>query len=110
MGIGEITQNEQFYLFPQYFLCYLKILYPFTTQSRLSTPLEKKALENIVGKEENAGYQHFLLSPTMFSTLPKPNFNSLLTFILSSANALNLDWSKILSFDKELNLYFTSQF
>ena len=26
----------------------------------------------------------------MFSTLPKPNFNSSYTFILSSANALNL--------------------
>ena len=25
--------------------------------------LEEKAFENIVGKEENAGYQHFLLFP-----------------------------------------------
>ena len=25
------------------------------------------SIENIVGKEENAGYQHFLLFPTMFS-------------------------------------------
>ena len=26
-----------------------------------------KSLENIVGEEENVGYQHFLLFPTMFS-------------------------------------------
>ena len=30
-----------------------------------------KAFENTVGKEENAGNQHFLLFPTMFSTLSK---------------------------------------
>ena len=28
--------------------------------------LEKKAFENIVGKEENAGNQHFLLFPQCF--------------------------------------------
>ena len=27
-------------------------------------------VENIVGKGENAGYQHFLLFPTMFFTRP----------------------------------------
>ena len=41
--------------------------------------------------------------PVMFSTLPKTNFNFSLPFILSSANAFNLDQSKILSFGKELN-------
>ena len=40
--------------------------------------------------------------PTMFSTLPKINFNFLVPFILSSANAFNLDNSIILSFGKEL--------
>ena len=40
----------------------------------------------------------------MLSSLPKTNFNSLVTFILSSANALSLDQSKILSFGKELNV------
>ena len=29
-------------------------------------PLEKKGFENTVGKEENAGYQHFLLFPQCF--------------------------------------------
>ena len=38
----------------------------------------------------------------MFSSLPKTNFNSLVTFIMLSANAFNLDQSKILSFAKEL--------
>ena len=67
----------------------------FTTQSRLSTTLRKMPLENVVEKGENACY-HFLLSPTMFSTIPKPNFKGAFTFILSSANASNLDQSKIL--------------
>ena len=30
-----------------------------------------KPLKNIVGKRKNAGNQHFLLFPTMFSTLSK---------------------------------------
>ena len=38
----------------------------------------------------------------MFSTLSKINFNLSFTFILSSANAFNLDQSKILSFGKGL--------
>ena len=33
--------------------------------------LNKKAVENIVGKGENAGNQHFLLFPRAFSTLAK---------------------------------------
>ena len=57
--------------------------------------LYKKYLENIVGKGENAGNQHFLLFPTMFSTLSPKKFNFSVTFILLSANAFNLDRSKI---------------
>ena len=37
--------------------------------------LGKKAFENIAGKRENAGNQHFLFFPKMFSTLPKTNLN-----------------------------------
>ena len=40
----------------------------------------------------------------MFSSLPETNFNSIVTFILSSANALNLDLSKILPFGTELTM------
>ena len=67
---------------------------------------KKKAFENLVGKGENAGNQHFLLFPKMFTSLQKANldFFFLFTFILSSANALNLDQYKILSFGKELNV------
>ena len=41
----------------------------------------------------------------MFSTLPKTNVNFSFTFILSSANAFNLDQSKILSFGKEFKKF-----
>ena len=64
--------------------------------------LEKKTFENIVGKGENAGNQHFLFFPLMFFICPKTNFYFSVTFILLSANAFNLDQSKNLSFDKEL--------
>ena len=43
----------------------------FTTQSRLFTTLKKKAFESIVGKGENAGYQHFLLFPQCFLPFQK---------------------------------------
>ena len=42
-----------------------------TTQSRLLMTLKKKAFENIVGKEENGGNQHFLLFPQRFLSVPK---------------------------------------
>ena len=45
--------------------------------------------------------QHFLLFPQWFLPFPKQKFS--VTFILSPANAFNLDQSKILSFGKELN-------
>ena len=35
------------------------------------TTLEKRPFENMVGKGEYAGYQHFLLSPKYFSILSK---------------------------------------
>ena len=56
-----------------------------------------KAFENIVGKGENV----FSPFPTMFSTIKDINhhFNY---FQLLSANAFNLDQSKILSFGKRL--------
>ena len=41
---------------------------------------------------------------TVFSTLPKTNFNFSVIFILSSAIALKLDQSRNLSFGKELNM------
>ena len=38
----------------------------FTAQSQHLTTQTKKPFENIVGKGENAGYQHFLLFPQCF--------------------------------------------
>ena len=38
----------------------------FTTQSPLLTTLKKMALENTMGKGENAGNLHFLLFPQCF--------------------------------------------
>ena len=75
------------------------------TQSKLLTTLLKKnPFENIVRKGENTGNQHFLLFPQCFLPFPKENCKFSVTFIfLSSANAFNLDESKILSFGKELN-------
>ena len=64
---------------------------------------KRRAFENIVGKGENAGYQHFLFFPQcLFSVCPKSKFNFSFQFILSSANAFNLNQSKIFSFGKEL--------
>ena len=75
----------------------------FTTESRLLTTLKKKALENTVGIEENAGNQHFLLFPTVFSSLPQREIVILARFNLSSANALNLVMSKILLLGEGIN-------
>ena len=55
-----------------------------------------------MGKGENAGNQHFLLFPKCF--LPFSNQISISQSHLSSANAFNLDRSKILSFGKEMML------
>ena len=63
----------------------------------------KKPLENIVVKGNNAGIIIFSF-PQWFFFLPKTNLNFLVTFILSSANAFSLDWSKILLFGKELQV------
>ena len=73
-----------------------------------SPDLRKKPLENIVRKGENAGNQHFLPFPQCFLPFPTQIFNFAITctFILWSANAINLDQSKILSFGEELNPFF----
>ena len=57
-----------------------------STQSRLLTTLYKKCFENIEGKAENAGNQHFLLSHNVF--YPTRNKFKIFSYIiLSSANA-----------------------
>ena len=46
------------YNYPRSYINYLG-----TMQSQIVTTLKKEAFENIVGKGENAGNQHFLLFP-----------------------------------------------
>ena len=68
----------------------------------------KEAFENMVGKEENAGNQHFLRFPQyFFFTFPERNIYVSVNFILSSANTFNLDESKNVSYGKDLNRIFS---
>ena len=59
--------------------------------------LKKTPFENIVGKGENAGNQHFLLFPKCFLPIRKRISVFRLHFILSSVNAFNLSFGKGLS-------------
>ena len=60
------------------------------------------AFENIMGKGENAGNHHFLIFLQCFLPFPNQVLIFYLNNILLSANAFNLDQSKILLFGKEL--------
>ena len=44
---------------------------PFTKQSQLTTMQRRESFENILGKGENAGNQHFLLFPKCFLSFTK---------------------------------------
>ena len=65
-------------------------------------PSRKRPLDNILGKGENAGNQHFLLFSKCFLPFLKQNsnFESNLFFVV--CKYFNLDHSKILSFGKKL--------
>ena len=56
--------------------------------------LGQKASENIMGKEENAGNQHFLHFP-QFSTLSKENCTIRATLKLLSSTAFSTDKATI---------------
>ena len=61
--------------------------------------------KNSLGNAENAGCRIFPF-PSVFLIYPsKKKFEFWVTFILSSANALNFDETKILSLGKELNRF-----
>ena len=60
-----------------------------------------RRVENIVGKGENAGNQHFLIFP-VFSVLSKREIITLAKFYLPYESALNLVAFKILLFCKGL--------
>ena len=92
MGKGEIACYKQFLLFPQ---CFQKACFPGASKGVIvwewvkSLPhssdflmiLSKETFINIVGKEENAGNQHFLLFLQCFTTLPKQVLIFIVTFI-----------------------------
>ena len=63
---------------------------PFPKQSLIHKVLQKKTFKNIVGKEENAGNQHFLLFPQCFL----PYLRHTLTLNLSSANVFQFGRGK----------------
>ena len=87
--------------------CFRKLLSPrvnldcvvrvksFPTQPRILTSPRKEPFENFFEKGENADNRHFLLFPKCFPPFPKTTFNILFTFVVLSASAFNLDWSKI---------------
>ena len=57
----------------------------------------KESFRKQCGKRRKCWCTAFSPFPTMFSTLPKMYFKFSITFILLSANAFNLEQSKILS-------------
>ena len=74
----------------------------FTTQSQLLTILKEKVFENIVGKGENAGNQHFLLFPQCFLIIPnKSHFLSHLSSVVCTCSEFGVGLKLI---GKELNL------
>ena len=117
MGKGEIARNEQFLLFP---LCFQKACFPgaskgvnvwqwvnskvFTTQPRLLANLAYggSLLKTFWEKKKMLLTNIFSFFPQCF--LPFPKRISIFDTHLSclNANALNFDWSNILSFGKEL--------
>ena len=104
VGKGENASNQHFLLFPQYFQ---KACFPWASKGVIvwewvNDPMEQ-AFWKHCGKRRKC-WPAFSPFPTMFSTLPKENFNFLFTFKLLSANALNLERCKILSFGKDAAL------
>ena len=77
---------------PSRFSCrHGRVLIFFPAQFLLLTTLRKKPSENIVGQGENAVNQCFLLFQQRFLPFKKKIYKLSVTFILSSANALDLD-------------------
>ena len=116
VGKGEIAHYKQFLLLPQCFqktyaaytykpgLVWKMVKQPFSRTLitlyqtiPILTVLMNKALENTVGKGENAGDQHFLLFHSI-TTLSKREIVILGMLNLSSSNAFNLVLSNILLF------------
>ena len=106
MGKGEIARYEQFLLFPQCFqkacsqgrkkvlLCGNGLNHSHTMT--LFDGSRKKSPFQTLWEKEKLLVQAIPPFSTMFSPLSKTEFIIFVTFDLSSANAFNLVWSKIL--------------
>ena len=81
---------------------YHTILTLYHTITTFNDP-EERAFWKHYGKRRKCWLPAFSPFLIMFSISPKTNVNFSATFIMSSANALNLDRSKNLSSGKELN-------
>ena len=90
-SLGPIMVVSDAHVFPGFLIPVLKQLSFFSHNCFIGQRRKYagKKVENIVGKGENAGNQHFLFFPTMFSTSLKTNFTFSVRFTLS--NAFNLD-------------------
>ena len=78
---------------------------PFPKQSLIHKVLQKKTFKNIVGKEENAGNQHFLLFPQCFLPYLRHTLSFKQHKICRLQMHFNLVEAKIVSFGKELILF-----
>ena len=68
------------------------------TQSPLLTTLKKKPFENIVGRGEDAGDQHFLLFPQCFQPYQRQKSSKYLYFVVCKCFFLKLNFTKRLNF------------
>ena len=116
-GKGENAGTQHFHIFSRVPLCPTQIsvlghIYHVVCrcfQSQLLMTQRKKCFKKIEGKGENAGTGIFTFSHNVFlSDLCR--FQFWVTFIMLSAVAFNLDWSKTLLCGKELTLYQTIKF
>ena len=102
VGKGE-NAGQHFSPFPNIFSNPLRTDCIILTPSHTMTPFDasrKEAFRKHRGKRRNCLYKQFLLFPQCFLLYQRQKLSILLN--LSSANAFNLEWSKILSCGKGL--------
>ena len=115
---GDIAHFEQFHLFPQcfpkaFFFNMLKCVYmveivnPFPHNNTFWRIWERSLLKTLWEKEKFL-VQAISPFPTMFSTLSATEIIIFVTFNLSSANAVNSVWPKILSCENGLKRVYIS--
>ena len=84
------------------YLLFGKGLTPYHTIPTFNALKKRSPLKTLWEKEKMLVTSIFTI-PTMFSTIPKMNFNFSVPFILLSANAFNFNKSYMLLFGKALN-------